>query len=235
MTKASALPALYLETRDVHTADARLFGRKPRRSLDSWARALGLGPSVFLARVVPTPEAELFRCYKNCGEYSDVHPEWESLHGYSILPTNCGCSLFNFERHAIVRHRLSGDMFDITPDFEGLGHKLFLPDCVEGEVERKYDAEVRCDVNFHRGTVGTRDCNKCGAKVTFERKTCFSEARGPQIFEGALEDAIEEAKSSASTDNGEDDWLCGVVLQENAPNARRKKGSKNRKTRGGRC
>jgi len=216
MANAPALPALYLETHDVHTVDTRLFGRKPRRSLDSWARALGLGPSVFLVRVASTPEAEPFRCYKNCGEYSDEHPEWKSLHGYSIFPTNCGCSLFNFERHAIVRHRLSGDMLDITPDFEGLGHKLFLPDCTEGEADRKYDAEVRCDVDFCRGTVGTRDCNKCGAKVTQRHA-----------------DSIEQAESSASTNDGGDDWLRGVVLQENVPRARKKKGGKGR--RGGRC
>lgn len=113
----------------IESLDRHFFETKPRKALRQWARArrinLNNAATVPIVRVHGTKPR---LCFRNVSEYvARFTASWEPCAGYSIMPSHHQCNLFGIERHVVLRHRRSKRLMDITPDPEGLRHKIFVP------------------------------------------------------------------------------------------------------------
>ena len=65
-------------------------------------------------------------CHNNCKNFSTIDNTFEPQLGYNITACDCG-NLMCMEIHSVLKSKIDGKLYDITPDFNNEKSKWFVP------------------------------------------------------------------------------------------------------------
>ena len=65
-------------------------------------------------------------CHNNCGDFCKIDNNFEPQLGYNITACDCG-NMMCMEVHSVLKSKIDGKLYDITPDFDNQKSKWFVP------------------------------------------------------------------------------------------------------------
>lgn len=103
--------------------------------LENHLKSLGFDTEeICVPRFITVPGMEVDKCFNNCIKYCNAYPAWETILGWSIVQLahskKTMCAYFSFLFHAVIKHKESGAIVDITPNVSCIEDCLFIPDPV---------------------------------------------------------------------------------------------------------
>ena len=65
-------------------------------------------------------------CHNNCKDFCKIDNTYEPQLGYNITACDCG-NLMCMEIHSVLKSKIDGKLYDITPDYNNEQSKWFVP------------------------------------------------------------------------------------------------------------
>ncbi len=106
---------------DASTGTKGVYKKQMDKFLKPFAEVLGTPEKLNIINV-----GFIRMCHDNCKDFCTIDKNYETQLGYNITACDCG-NVMTMEIHSVLKSKVDGKLYDITPDFDDEKSKWFVP------------------------------------------------------------------------------------------------------------
>jgi len=106
---------------DVSIGTKGVYNKQMDKFLKPFAEALGTPEKLNIINIGFNR-----MCHNNCKDFCTIDKNYEPQLGYNITACDCG-NIMSMEIHSVLKSKVDGKLYDITPDYNDEKSKWFVP------------------------------------------------------------------------------------------------------------